>query len=166
MTVFETSNKKVIYYYGDYQRIKKLIADMLDLKNYLIENKIIKQNKTYVVLHNDKFSYSSSSKLKKVLLRDYITKEQQEIFIDIIEKYYKYSFDQNNNGEFVNVVNAPNPYCLNDLPQFYFSALYRFKKVIKTLIRYELNNKRIKIHELYRPYFFLKIKPTLYCLNI
>jgi hypothetical protein len=74
MTVFNTNNKKVHAYYEDYLKIKQLIADLKLLENYLLGEKIIKQSETYTVLAHDKYSYTSASKLDKLLLRDYITK--------------------------------------------------------------------------------------------
>jgi hypothetical protein len=49
MTVFNTNSKKVLAYYQDYLKIKQLITDMKLLKKYLLENRIIKQSKSYGV---------------------------------------------------------------------------------------------------------------------
>jgi hypothetical protein len=88
MTVFNTNNKKIIAYYDDYLKIKQLIADIKLLENYLLGGKIIKQSDTYTVLAHDKYSYTHASKLDKLLLRDYITKEQQELYLGLTEKYH------------------------------------------------------------------------------
>jgi hypothetical protein len=144
MTVFNTNNKKVLAYYQDYLKIKQLITDMKLLKKYLFENRIIKQSKTYMVLADDKYSFTYASKLDKLLLRDYITKEQQEVFVDIAEKYYNYNYDFNNK-EVVNIINAKNYYYLEDLSQFRFNVLGYLKAVIKALIKAEINNTRIRI---------------------
>jgi hypothetical protein len=144
MTVFNTNNKKVIAYYEDYLKIKQLIADMKLLKEYLLKNRIIKQSKTYTVLMDDKFTYSTASKLDKLLLRDYITNEQQELYLDITEKYYNYNFDLEDNN-LINFVNAKNYYNLEDLTQFRFSVLSELKAIVKALIKAELNNTRIRI---------------------
>jgi hypothetical protein len=144
MTVFNTNNKKVIAYYEDYLKIKQLITDMKSLKEYLLENRIIKQSKTYTVLMDDKFTYSTASKLDKLLLRDYITNEQQELYLDITEKYYNYNFDLEDNN-LINFVNAKNYYNLEDLTQFKISVLGYLKAIIKALIKAELNNTRIRI---------------------
>ena len=144
MTVFNTNNKKVIAYYEDYLKIKQLIADMKLLKKYLLENRIIKQSKTYIVLADDKFSFTHASKLDKILMRDYITNEQREVFLDISEKYYNYNFDLEDNT-LINFVNATNYYNLEDLSQFRFSVLIELKAIIKALIKAEINNTRIRI---------------------
>jgi len=144
MTVFNTNNKKVIAYYEDYLKIKQLIADMKLLKKYLLENRIIKQSKTYIVLADDKHSFTYASKLDKILMRDYITNEQREVFLDISEKYYNYNFDLEDNT-LINFVNATNYYNLEDLSQFRFSVLIELKAIIKALIKAEINNTRIRI---------------------
>ena len=144
MTVYNTNSKKVIAYYQDYLKIKQLIADMKLLKKYLLENRIIKQSKTYIVLADDKYSFTSASKLDKLLLRDYITKEQQEVYLDITEKYYNYTFDLEDNT-LINFVNATNYYNIEDLTQFRFSVLIELKAIIKALIKAEINNTRIRI---------------------
>jgi hypothetical protein len=144
MTVFNTNNKKVIAYYEDYLKIKQLITELKLLKKYLLENRIIKQSKTYIVLAHDKYSCTYSSKLDKLLLRDYITKEQQEVFVDIAEKYHNYNYNFSNK-ELVNIINAKNYYYLEDLSQFRFSVLGYLKAVTKALIKAELNNTRIRI---------------------
>lgn len=145
MTVFETSNNLIISYYSDYQRIKQLIKDMEMLKTYLLENNIIKQSESYTVLKHDKFSYSYSLKLNKLLLKEYITTNQQEIYLDITDKYYNYVYNINNNNEIVNLVNSRNLYNLTDLTQFRMNKLLELKYIIKTLIKTELNNKRIRV---------------------
>ena len=144
MTVFNTNSKKVLDYYRDYLIIKQLITDMKLLKKYLLENRIIKQSKTYMVLADDKYSFTYASKLDKLLLRDYITKEQQEVYLDITEKYYNYTFDLEDNT-LINFVNATNYYNIEDLTQFRFSVLIELKAIIKALIKAEINNTRIRI---------------------
>jgi hypothetical protein len=146
MTVFNTNNKKIIAYYDDYLKIKQLIDDLKLLKEYLLENRIIKQSKTYTVLEDDKYSYTYALKLDKILLRDYITNEQQELYLDITEKYYNYNFDLEDNN-LINFVNAKNHYNLEDLTQFRFSVLGYLKAIVKALIKAELNNTRIRIYK-------------------
>jgi hypothetical protein len=152
MTVFNTNNKKVIAYYEDYLKIKQLIADMKLLKEYLLEGKIIKQSDTYTVLAHDKYSCTYASKLDKLLLRDYITNEQQELYLDITEKYHNYYYRSKNNTDLVYVdkifVRKKNN--LEDLTQFNFYMLERQKKFIKDLIKAEFNNTPIRIFERYK----------------
>jgi hypothetical protein len=153
MTVFNTNNKKVIAYYEDYLKIKQLIADMKSLKEYLLENRIIKQSKTYTVLEDDKYSYTYALKLDKILLRDYITNEQQELYLDISEKYYNYNFRGKNFTDLVYVDTIFIPFKkknLENLTQFNFYMLERQKKIIKELIKAEFNNTPIRIFERYK----------------
>jgi predicted transcriptional regulator len=142
MTIFNTNNKKVIAYYQDYLKIKQLIDELKLLEKYLFENRIIKQSKTYTVFADDKFTYSTASKLEKILLRDYITNEQQEVFVDIAEKYYNYKLDLEDNN-LIYFVRAKNHYYLEDLTRFRFSVLIELKGIVKALIKAELNNMRI-----------------------
>jgi phage-related protein len=97
-----------------------------------------------MVLADDKYSFTYASKLDKLLLRDYITKEQQDVYLDITEKYYNYTFDLEDNT-LINFVNAKNYYNLEDLTQFRFSVLIELKAIIKALIKVEINNTRIRI---------------------
>jgi hypothetical protein len=152
MTVFNTNNKKVIAYYEDYLKIKQLIADMKLLKEYLLENRIIKQSKTYTVLMDDKYSYTYALKLDKILLRDYITNEQQELYLDITEKYYNYQYISKNNTElrYIDKIFVRKKNNLENLTQFNFYMLERQKKIIKDLIKAEFNNTPIRILERYK----------------
>jgi hypothetical protein len=104
------------------------------LKKYLLENKIIKQSKTYTVLANDKFTYSTASKLEKILLRDYIDQLLVLDYLDITKKYYNFDFDLEDNN-LINFVNAKNYYNLEDLAQFRFSILNGLKAIVKALIK-------------------------------
>jgi hypothetical protein len=153
MTVFNTNNKKIIAYYDDYLKIKQLIDDLKLLKEYLLENRIIKQSKTYTVLEDDKYSYTYALKLDKILLRDYITNEQQELYLDISEKYYNYNFRGKNFTDLVYVDTIFIPFKkknLENLTQFNFYMLERQKKIIKELIKAEFNNTPIRIFERYK----------------
>jgi hypothetical protein len=153
MTVFNTNNKKVHAYYEDYLKIKQLIADLKLLENYLLGEKIIKQSETYTVLAHDKYSYTSASKLDKLLLRDYITKEQQEVYLDITEKYHNYTYKIIDNYELVyidKIFVRGKKDNFEVLTQFKFSRLERQKKIIKDLIKAEFNNIPIRIYELYK----------------
>jgi hypothetical protein len=146
MTVFNINNKEVLDYYRDYLIIKQLITDMKLLKNYLLENRIIKKSKTYMVLADDKFSFIYASKLDKLLLRDYITKEQQDVYLDISKKYNCYILDFEDNT-LIFFINATNYYNIEDLTQFRFSELIELKAIIKALIKAEINNTQIRIIE-------------------
>jgi hypothetical protein len=152
MTVFNTNNKKIIAYYDDYLKIKQLIDDLKLLKEYLLENRIIKQSKTYTVLEDDKYSYTYALKLDKILLRDYITNEQQELYLDITEKYYNYQYISKNNTElrYIDKIFVRKKNNLENLTQFNFYMLERQKKIIKDLIKAEFNNTPIRILELYK----------------
>jgi hypothetical protein len=152
MTVFNTNNKKIIAYYEDYLKIKQLIAELKLLEAYLLENRIIKQSKTYTVLDDDKYSCIYASKLDKLLLRDYITNEQQELYLGLTEKYHNYQYRSKNNTDLVYVdkifVRKKNN--LEDLTQFNFYMLDHQKKIIKDLIKAEFNNTPIRIFERYK----------------
>jgi hypothetical protein len=152
MTVFNTNNKKIIAYYDDYLKIKQLIDDLKLLKEYLLENRIIKQSKTYTVLEDDKYSYTYALKLDKILLRDYITNEQQELYLDITEKYYNYQYISKNNTElrYIDKIFVRKKNNLENLTQFNFYMLERQNKIIKDLIKAEFNNTPIRILELYK----------------
>jgi hypothetical protein len=84
-------------------KIKQLIAELKLLEKYLLENRIIKQSKTYTVLEDDKYSYTYALKLDKLLLMDYITNEQQELYLGLTEKYHNYYYISKNNTELVYV---------------------------------------------------------------
>jgi hypothetical protein len=152
MTVFNTNNKKIIAYYEDYLKIKQLIDELKLLEAYLLENRIIKQSKTYTVLDDDKYSCTYASKLDKLLLRDYITNEQQELYLGLTEKYHNYYYRSKNNTDLVYVdkifVRKKNN--LEDLTQFNFYMLDHQKKIIKDLIKAEFNNTPIRIFERYK----------------
>ena len=57
------TNEEVINLNEDYQMIKKLISELEELKNYLIDNRIIKESNTYIVMNDFKFNYNSYKKI-------------------------------------------------------------------------------------------------------
>ena len=72
MTLYLTSNESIILKINEYQKIKCLIQNVEKLREYLLNNKIIKVSKSYTVLYNDKFSYSNYQKYKKHLIAEYL----------------------------------------------------------------------------------------------
>jgi len=145
MTLYETTNQTIINYYEDYKNIKKLITEMKLLYNHLIENKIIKQSQNYIALYNDKFGYSSASKLDKILLKDFITSEQKEFHKNITYKYCDYFFNLIDGGLMKKQNRNYDMYNTETLTQFKLYKLREYNKIIKKLIKYEITNKAIRI---------------------
>lgn len=124
------SNEEVLNLYFDYQSIKRLISELKDLKNYLTENKIIKQSNNYIVMEYSKFTYDSYRKYRNILLKDFITQNQINFLTTIYTKTINDDpLDHNIDEEVKDIFGF-----------FKFSELYEIKKKLKVLIVYKINN--------------------------
>ena len=144
------TNEEVINLNEDYQLIKKLISELEELKNYLIDNRIIKQSNTYIVMNDFKFNYNSYKKYRNILIYNYITQNQFIFLNRIYSLTYKFIFSIEDNF----LVNNTNLYYseeeLNEIVKdifglFKFGTLYEIKRKIKALIINKINNTEIRI---------------------
>lgn len=136
---FEEQEKMLILY-DDYNKVNDLINEMKLLKSHLKDNNIIKQSKNYIVLSNDSFSYTSSTKLGKIFLKDYITNETQELFKYIFIKYNIFKINIFDGNELmINKCYNKSFVDIEILSTFRFDLLNEFKQIIKILIKKGLN---------------------------
>ena len=143
------TNEEVINLYEDYQMIKQLISELEELKNYLIDNRIIKQSNTYIVMNDFKFNYNSYKKYRNILIYNYITQNQFIFLNRIYSLTYKFIFSIEDNF----LVNNTNLYYseeeLNEIVKdifglFKFGTLYEIKRKIKALILNKINKTEIR----------------------
>ena len=143
------TNEEVINLYEDYQMIKQLISELEELKNYLIDNRIIKQSNTYIVMNDFKFNYNSYKKYRNILIYNYIAQNQFSFLNRIYSLTYKFIFSIEDNF----LVNNTNLYYseeeLNEIVKdifglFKFGTLYEIKRKIKALILNKINKTEIR----------------------
>ena len=97
------TNEEVINLYEDYQMIKQLISELEELKKYLIDNRIIKESNTYIVIDENnfmkrfKFNYNSYKIYRNILLTDFITPYQLDLLNRIYSLTYKFIFSIEDN---------------------------------------------------------------------
>ena len=130
-TIYNTTDENIISIYNDYVNIKQIITRMKMLKNKLLAEKIIKESNSYIVLANDKFSYTSSSKLTKVLIKDYISNDHRT-YHDIDKKYYKYNIRDevmyhDNDDTYIQFIDTIGTFRFNDM----YELKYKLKRLLK-----------------------------------
>jgi len=123
MTLYLTSNENIILKNNEYQRIKCLIQNVEKLREYLLNNKIIKVSKSYTVLYNDNFSYSNYQKYKKHLIAEYFG-DSQNLFLEFCKKY---------SIEYVLYTSIE-----DIIPTFNFTALKELKRNLKAKLKFLL----------------------------
>ena len=142
---FQTENPEIIELFQHYENVKLLISELENLREHLIENRIIKSSSNYTVLIDDKFNYNNAKKLNKIILKDYIRHDQLQCLINLYKLTMKYLFNCDfSHCTYITLVNRSEGFiyndCVNTFGQLKLYRLYTIKNKLKALIKYKHNN--------------------------
>ena len=128
MKIYQTEDYDILILYSYYQELKKIMSKLETLKNFLFDNKLIKEGNRYIVLYDDKYCRQSYNKYKKFLFNKYISNKE---FKDLLQIYNCTidDIDRFNENEDVTEI----------LSRFDIYNLKQIKKRIKRRIQYKMN---------------------------
>ena len=141
MPIFKTDDLEIIEIYQDYNDLKFIIAQMLAIRMYLLENEIIKE---YVIDYNtyvdtaftlfgeDNYSLDAQIICMSAIFEYY--HKEYETYSDLILKYFK-CLDKSHEERRKFYSNFMRCFCLFDV-----KMMLDFKKLLKNMIKYNLKN--------------------------
>jgi hypothetical protein len=157
MIQFQTTDEKLISNYNDYIRIKELLNKILDVRNYLLENNIIKL-KPWLGHRYCKGDFTltdikiKNHLFKKHILQTYFNTDEINFYKYIKVEYYKYLLSRISDLPVISYYNSicVTPKWLSDeatdeLGLLMIEDVVEVKMKIKKIIKCRMNNMTIEI---------------------